>query len=585
MKNTLTQLFADIFKQLDLDPNLGQITVSNRPDLADFQCNGAFTAAKALKQNPRALAEEVVKLASEKFDQAEFTVAGPGFINVKVSQNFLIESLSKLLNDPRIGDEATATPQKIFFDYGGPNVAKPMHVGHLRSAVIGNALVRIFRFRGHDVTGDIHMGDWGTQMGLLIHGISCEQPDLPYFDPDFSGPYPKESPITLKELEALYPKMSAASKEDESIAEAARKATFELQQGRAGYIALWQHFMEISLAEMKKDFGFLGIDFEQWFGESRYQERAENLIKRLEQEKQARRNDGALIIDVEEETDKSPMPPLLLQKSDGGLIYASTDMATMEERVKDFGATYIFYVVDGRQSLHFEQVIRASKKTGIVTDTTCEHLGFGTVNGSDGKPFKTRAGGVMKLSDLYTLLQDEAAKILNEEGVFDKYDEEETASIAKAVAISALKFGDLQHDRTQDYVFDVKKFSSFEGKTGPYLLYAAVRMKSLLAQAEERGIKLTQDLNALPEEAKALALLIMQFSDKVRLSARKRLPSILTEYAYSLAKEFSRFYANCHMLSEKDAARQASLLSFTGLTLTTITQTLDLLGITVPERM
>lgn len=585
MKNKLNTLFGSLFKELDLDPELGQITLSDRPDLADFQCNGAFTAAKAMKQNPRALAEKIVERATLEFKEASFSVAGAGFINIVVSPALLVESLKTLVQDDRLGDPLTENPQKIFVDYGGPNVAKPMHVGHLRSSVIGNSLVRIFRFRGHEVVGDIHMGDWGTQMGLLIHGISLEQPNLPYFDPHVTGPYPEESPVTLKELEALYPKMSAASKENEEIAEAARKATFELQQGRPGYRALWQHFMTISLDEMKKDFGFLGIDFEQWFGESRYQERAENLIKRLEKEGLAERSKGALIINVGEETDKSPMPPLLLQKTDGGLIYASTDMATMEERVKDFGATYVLFVVDGRQSLHFEQVIRACQKTGIVTDTKCEHLGFGTVNGPDGKPFKTRAGGVMKLSDLYTLLQEEAQKVLNEEGVFDKYGEEETAAISKMVAIAALKFGDLQHDRIQDYVFDIKKFSSFEGKTGPYLLYAAVRMKSLLTQAESRGLNIDGIISSLPEEAKALALLVMQFSDKVRLAARKRLPSILADYAYTLAKEFSRFYTNCHILSESDAVLQQSLLSFTELCLRSLTQVLELLGISVPERM
>lgn len=583
-RQKLSLLFSELFKNAGFEPYFGDVKLSDRPDLADFQCNGAMQASKAQKQNPRLIAE-AIKLAAEKTtDNYEFSIAGPGFINITLKYNLILQYINTLSKDPQLGFEKPIKSEKIIIDYGGQNIAKPMHVGHLRSSVIGQSLKDLLRFMGHTVLGDIHMGDWGTQMGMLIIAIQEKWPDLPYFNPDFKSDYPPLSPVTLQDLDIIYPDISGRCKEDKELAEKARLATFELQSGRPGYRALWQHFVNISVTDIKTDLDILGVNFEQWFGESRYQQMAEILIQNLESRHIARTSDGALIIDVAKESDKTEIPPLLLRKKDGGLIYASTDLATIQERVNVFNADRILYVVDQRQALHFEQVFRAAITSGISKNTNCKHLGFGTVNGPDGKPFKTRVGGAMKLKDLIQTLIQEAKNRLHEENIAENVPEAEFNDIAQKVAIATLKFGDLQHDRVHDYIFDIAKFSRFEGKTGPYLLYAAVRIKSLLKQAENRGFT-SSPLKEINTSTRTLSLLLLQFPDAINHTADRYLPSILCDYTYQLAKEFSRFYTNCHILSEENIDTRGGYLMLTELTLKILETTLNILGIESPERM
>jgi arginyl-tRNA synthetase len=582
VKTHLTNLLSDCFEQLDLPRNLGAVQYSDRPDLADYQCNGAMAAAKIARQKPRNIAQKIIDQFSSK--DFELSIAGPGFINIKIHSSFLTQALSDLKDDKRKGLPEVAVKKKIFIDFGGPNIAKPMHVGHLRTAILGETIKRLLRAIGHEVIGDIHMGDWGTQMGMLIHELKKHQPELPYFDKDYSGPYPGEAPITLQDLESMYPKISALCKKDSNEAEAARIATMELQQGRPGYRALWEHFVKLSLNDIKQDYKTLDVNFDQWFGESRYQAMCGALIEKLLEEKQAYEHDGAIIIDVAKDDDKAPMPPLMLRKKDGGYLYGTSDMATINERVHDFGAEEILYVVDRRQSLHFEQVFRAAKKTGIATNTTFKHLPYGTVNGKDGKPFKTRSGGVMKLKDLIDLLISEAKKSIDDAGVARDLSGDEKAGIAQMVGLAALKFGDLQHDRNQDYMFDIPKFSKFEGKTGPYLLYASVRIQSILARASEHNIQIGS-LGDIQEQERNLVLLLLKFPDFIMTAAEKHHPNILCDYLYSLAKEFSRFYSECHIINENNAIRQSSLLNICALTLKLMQQLFHILGLKMPRYM
>ena len=582
VKSYLTELLSDCFAKLDLPQNLGEVKASDRPDLADYQCNGAMAAAKLAKKNPREIAQKVVDTFSSS--DFELSIAGPGFINIKITPSFLTKALTELDKDEHQGIPQAKRKKKIFIDYGGPNIAKPMHVGHLRTAIIGETIKRLLRAIGHEVVGDIHMGDWGTQMGMLIHELKKHQPELPYFDPEYKGPYPDKPPVTLNDLEVMYPKISALCKEDETEADAARIATMELQQGRPGYRALWKHFVDLSLAEIKEDYKTLDVDFDQWFGESRYQEMCGALIKELLEKGKAYEDKGAILVDVAEEDDKAPMPPLMLQKKDGGYLYGTSDMATIKERVHDFGAEEILYVVDRRQSLHFEQVFRAAKKTGIAPNTDFKHLPYGTVNGKDGKPFKTRSGGVMKLKDLINLLVSEAQSSIDEAGVAKDLNDEEKQKIAHIVGIAALKFGDLQHDRNQDYIFDIPKFSKFEGKTGPYLLYASVRIQSILEKANAQNIQIGP-LNDIQEKERKLALLLLKFPDIILSAAQKHHPNILCDYIYTLAKEFSRFYNECHIMSENNQLRQSSLLYLCSMTLKIMRQLFHIIGIKMPRYM
>lgn len=567
-----------IFKEQDLDENLGTLKISDRPDLCDYQCNGALGGAKILKCNPRDFGEQLAKKLEKEFPDIKVELAGPGFINIKLSN----KALSGCLNIETF-DKFSIQKQKVIIDYGGPNVAKPMHVGHLRSTIIGESLKRLCQFVGHEVIGDIHMGDWGTQMGMIIYELSLRSPELPYFDLQFKGPYPEESPVTLEDLQEIYPIISAKCKEDETIAEKARLATVELQQGRQGYRALWQHFVDVSICDMKIHLKKLGVEFDQWFGESRYQDLIPPLLETLVKGDIAQTSEGALIIEVAEESDKAPVPPLLLRKKDGGFLYATTDLATIEERVKVFGAERIIYVVDGRQGLHFEQVFRGARKIGI--NAHYDFIGFGTMNGADGKPFKTRAGGVMRLGELIDMLILEARKRITDAGLGKDFSEDVLQDIAQKIGISALKFADLQHDPIQNYQFDLEKFMKFEGKTGPYILYAGVRMQSMLLKAKEAGFQEGEIVSDLIQEERDLALVLTRFNDYIMRAYEKLSPHILCDYVFDLCQKFSRFYQSAHILNEKNKALQGSRIKMTKKALAALEKLSYLLGIDIPEKM
>ncbi len=560
--------------------------MSNRPDLGQFQCNGALAAAKELGRNPREIGRMVAGFLEEASEFEAVSLAGPGFINITLTDSFLADHVRSTALDARYGVPLLEAPVRVIVDYGGPNVAKPMHVGHLRAAIIGESIKRISRFLGNDTLGDVHLGDWGLQMGMLIAELEHRRGDLPYFDADFSGPYPLDPPVTVDELERLYPEANARAKADETVMEAARRATAELQSGRPGYVALWRHFVNVSIESLKADYHELNVDFDLWLGESDTQERIQPMIDRLVEEGYAFQSEGALVIDVTEPEDKRELPPLILRKGDGAVLYGTTDLATIEQRVTELEARLILYVVDKRQSDHFTQVFRAAHKTGIAPECVqLEHIGFGTMNGKDGKPFKTREGGVMRLRDLMQMVTDKARERMREAGVAEGYGEEETGSIARLVGMAALKFADLMNHRTRDYVFDLERFSSFEGRTGPYLLYTVVRTKSILRNARAR--KIEEGTPGPPTSAmeRDLLLAISAFPDAVHLAYSQRAPNHISEYAYNLATAFNRFYREHHILNEPDTGRRASWLGLARLSAAVLEKALYLLGIEAPERM
>ena len=591
LTETLTALLGDAFEAGGYDRLYGEVVRSNRPDLGDFQCNGALPAAKAYGKNPRQIAQEVVSALQEAAGEemfAEVGLAGPGFINLRLSDAFLARHVHHMAQDARLGARAApqTAAQHVVLDFGGANVAKPMHVGHLRSSIIGDSLKRLFSFCGDRVTGDIHMGDWGLQMGMLIMEVERRFPDLPYFDPDFEGPYPEESPVTMADLQEFYPQASARAKSDPEAMEAAREATKALQEGRAGYRALWQHFVDVSIASLRRDFEALNVHFDLWLGESHADPYIEPMIERLKREGYAVESEGALIMPVDEPEDRVDIPPLMLLKSDGAALYGTTDLATLAMRVEELEPDAILYVVDARQSLHFEQVFRAARKAHVVPrDVPLEHLPFGTMNGPDGKPFKTREGGVMRLNDLIEMVRAKARARLQEVDAAQDYGEAEREEIARLVGLSALKFADLVNHRSKDYVFDLERFSSFEGRTGPYLLYTAVRTKSILRRAAEQGLEAGKILPAAGAEERELALKLAEMPDVVSYAYETRAPNHLADYVYNLAISFNRFYREHHILSEEDAAQQGSWLALSDYSLRQMELVLSLMGIEVPERM
>ena len=574
----LTRAAGEAFAAEGLDPAFGLVQASDRPDLAQFQCNGALAAAKAAKTNPRVIAQKIAARLDGDARFAKVTIAGPGFINLDLTD----ASLNALI--ARAGEAVAPNGKTALIDFGGPNVAKPMHVGHLRSSVIGDCLQRLFRANGWRVVSDIHLGDWGLQMGQLISEVEARAIAPLYFDAAFKGPYPEQSPVTMEDLEELYPAASAACKADPTRLEKARRATVELQDGRPGYRALWRHFIAVSEAGLAREFDALGVRFDLWKGESSVHDLIAPMLQDLKARGLAEMNEGALVIPVAEDGDKKPMPPLLLVKSDGGVLYGTTDMATVVERMRDQHPDLILYVVDHRQHGHFEQVFRAARKTGISGRALLEHAGFGTINGPDGKPFKTRAGGVMKLYDLIAMAVVEAKSRLAEQGLGADYSPEERESIARQIAVATIKFADLSNHRTTDYIFDLERFSKFEGKTGPYLQYATVRIQSILRKARDEGFGLGTAAIHSPEE-RALILQLLSLEDAMLAAEQKRAPNILCDYAFTLAQNFSRFYAAHHILSEPDADLRASRLGLCAKTLSVMISTLDLLGIAVPERM
>ena len=580
----LTSVVADAFAAAGLPSELGLVTSSNRSDLGQFQCNGALHAAKLVKAPPRLLAEKVSAELRTSRIFADVSVAGAGFINLSVTDSFLADHLNQIVADSRLGVPVKERPETVVLDFGGPNIAKPMHVGHLRATIIGDCLQRLCAFVGDRTISDVHMGDWGLPMGMLISEIARRQPDLPYFDAAFAGAFPGESPVGMAELEDLYPTAAAACRADPARLEEARQATADLQAGRPGYRALWQHFFDVSVAGMRRDFGALGVSFDLWNGEAAVNDMIPPMIDDLRRQGLAEESDGALVIRVVREEDKSEVPPLILQKSDGGVMYGTTDLATLVDRVEHHDPDHVLYVVDQRQHLHFEQVFRAASLAGLDGKARLEHIGFGTMNGKDGRPFKTREGGVMRLHDLIAMATEQAAGRLAEAGLAADYPEGERADIARKVGIAALKFADLSNHRLSNYVFDLERFTQFEGRTGPYLLYAAVRIGSLLRKAAEQGDQ-PDAIRRLGDVERELALALCQLPDAVGSAYAKRTPNDLTEFAYGLAQVFSRFYGACHILSEPDDTIRGSRLALARLTRDQLVQVLHLLGIDVPERM
>ncbi|MCG8490660.1 MAG: arginine--tRNA ligase [Sneathiellales bacterium] len=583
--NQLSSLVGQVFTEMDLEPELGRVVISQRRELGQFQCNGALAAAKKARKNPREIAENVVQALEETGHFSELSLAGPGFINMSLTDQYLSDHFKALSSNAQFGARDGHKSEKVILDFGGPNVAKAMHVGHLRATIIGESLRRLREFLGDSVVSDVHFGDWGLPMGLLIKEIELTKPDLPYFDKNNEGPFPSESPVTVDELQELYPSASARSKEDAAFLERAREATFELQQGHAGYRALWQHMLDVSVAETKIDFDLLGAHFTEWNGEADTNELIPPMLERLKSENLSELSDGATVVRVEEEGDKKEMPPLILQKSDGAVMYGTTDLATIEMREADHKPDSILYVVDARQSLHFEQVFRAARKCGSTrADVHLEHIGFGTVNGKDGKPLKTRDGGVVRLRSLIEDAIEEARKVVNEAGMDEKFDAGELEDIATKVGIAAIKFADLSNQRMSNYVFDLERFTKFEGKTGPYQMYAAVRIKSMLRKAEEQSLN-PGPLQISADAERNLILALSQLPEAAHAAADKNAPHILCDHVYTLTQEFNAFYHDCHVLGEEDEAIRASRLTLCAVTLKQIETVLHLLGIDVPERM
>ena len=582
---SLSRIAGTAFAAEGLPESLGRVQVADRPDLAQFQCNGALAAAKAAKANPRAIAEKIAARLKADPIFAKVEIAGPGFLNLDVTDAALALRLGDLARDDHLGAPQVETPRTVLIDFGGANIAKPMHVGHLRSSIIGDSLQRLYRALGWRVVSDVHLGDWGLQMGQLIAQIEMDGIAPVYFDVNFVGPYPAESPVSMEDLETLYPRASAACKEDPARLEVARRATVDLQAGRPGYRALWKHFITVSEAGLAREFGALGVKFDLWKGESSVDALIAPMIEDLKARGLAHLSEGALVIEVAREDDKKPLPPLLLVKSEGGVLYGTTDLATIIERRNEQDPDLVLYVVDHRQHGHFEQVFRAAEKAGLSGKAHLEHVGFGTMNGPDGKPFKTRAGGVMKLHDLIAMARDEAAKRLDEAGIGADWPAQERAQIARQVGIATIKFADLSNHRTTDYIFDLERFSKFEGKTGPYLQYAAVRIRSILRKAKPEDLKPAARATLDSPEERALILQLLSLGDALEAAQEKRAPNILCEYAFALAQNFSRFYAERHVLNETDDSVRAARLELCGLVLAVMVQVLDILGIEVPERM
>ena len=581
----IAEELSEAFEKAGYDRTYGKVTLSNRPDLCEYQCNGAMAGAKAYKKAPFMIAEDVVALLEDSACMEEVEVVKPGFINIRLKKSFVADYLNQMEETDNLGIEKTEHPEMIVLDYGGPNVAKPLHVGHLRSAIIGESVKRISRKMGHEVLGDIHLGDWGYQMGLIITELKERKPELPYFDEAFEGEYPKEAPFTISELEEIYPTASGKAKEDETYRENALHATYLLQNGHKGYRAIWNHIIRVSVSDLKKNYANLNVSFDLWKGESDAQAYIPDMIERLKKEGFAHEDQGALVIDVQEETDTKEIPPCMIQKSDGASLYGTTDLATLVQRVQDYHPDKVAYVVDKRQELHFTQVFRAAKKTGIVpAETELKFLGFGTMNGKDGKPFKTREGGVMRLENLIADIDEEMyRKIVENRSVKDK----DAKDTAKIVGLSAIKYGDLSNQATKDYIFDVDRFTSFEGNTGPYILYTIVRIKSILNRYVQEGGDLSTGkiLPAVNASEKNLMLQLSGFAAMVENAFEEKAPHKICAYIYEVSNAFNSFYHETKILSEENQAQKESFLQLLQLTRRVLETSIDLLGFSAPDRM
>ena len=573
------------FETAGYDRELGKVTVSNRPDLCEYQCNGAMAGAKLYKKAPIMIANDVADKCTDSRVFAEVQAVAPGFLNLKIKGSFLADYLTQMEKEEKFGLEVPEKQKTIIVDYGGPNVAKPLHVGHLRSAVIGESVKRIARYIGHKVIGDIHMGDWGLQMGLVITEMKERYPDLVYFDESFDGEYPEEAPVTVTELEEIYPTASRKSKEDPAYKEKAMEATFKLQSGVKGYRALWKQIIKISVADMKRNYDNLNVTFDLWKGESDVHDVIPGMVDYMKKEGYAYISDGALVVDVKEDTDTKEIPPCMILKSDGASLYNTTDLATIMERMREYHPDQMIYLTDKRQDLYFEQVFRCARKTKLVDeDTELVHIGFGTVNGADGHAFKTRDGGVMRLEMLINEINEKMyQKIVESREV----DEEEARNTAKIIALSAIKYGDLSNQASKDYIFDIDKFTSFEGDTGPYILYTIVRIKSILAKAKEQGEDLTNLTlkEADTDSQKALMMTIARFNAMMENAYDEVAPHKICAYIYDLANALNRFYHENRILAEEDETKKRSWLGLLILTKEILEACIDVLGFSAPERM
>lgn len=574
------------FEAAGYEAQLGRVTVSNRPDLCEYQCNGAMAGAKKYHKAPIMIANDVAEKLTDSAVFSEVSAVAPGFLNLKVKDSFVCEYLKEMAAAEKFGVEPPEKKKTIVVDYGGPNVAKPLHVGHLRSAVIGESIKRINRYKGHRVIGDVHLGDWGLQMGLIITELKARKPELPYFDESFTGEYPQEAPFTVSELEEIYPTASGKSKEDPAYKEAALEATLRLQSGDRGYRALWKHIIAVSVADLKKNYSNLDVEFDLWKGESDADPLIPGLVSRLKESGLAYESQGALVVDVKEDTDTKEMPPCIILKSDGAALYATTDLATIVDRMENLHADSLIYLADKRQEMHFVQVFRVAKKAGLVTpETELKYVGFGTMNGKDGKPFKTREGGVMRLEYLIRDIDEEMYRKVSE----SRHDlsEEEARKIAKIIGLSAIKYGDLSNQASKDYIFDIDRFTSFEGDTGPYILYTIVRIKSILAKYQEQGKSLEKLCleKALGASEKDLMRQLCSFNAMMDSACEETAPHKICAYIYDLANAFNKFYHETKILAEEDQKKQAGWIALLKLTKEVLETCIDVLGFSAPDRM
>ena len=587
--DVLQEVMEGGFEQAGYDKKFGFVTVSNRPDLCQYQCNGAMAAAKQYKMAPFQIAEKVGEAVKENDVFEKIEMVKPGFINITVSGKLLVDFGKAMMTEEKFGIPAPEKERTVVIDYGGANVAKPLHVGHLRPAIIGESVKRICRFMGDKVIGDVHLGDWGLQIGLIINEVRHRQPELPYFDADFTGEYPKEAPFTISDLEQIYPHASGYAKEHEDYMQEAQQITAQLQEGHPGYIALWQHILSVSIEDLKKNYDKLDVHFDLWKKESDAQPYIPDMVEKMKADGLAYMSEGALVVDVTEEGDKKELPPCLIVKSNGASLYATTDLATIVEREKLFQPDEIIYLADKRQSLHFTQVFRVAKKAKITRpEVGLVFIGFGTMNGKDGKPFKTRDGGVLRLQALREQINEEVYKKMMENR---DYEETEAREISETVGLAALKYGDLSNQASKDYIFDIERFASFEGNTGPYILYTIVRIKSLLAKYSQNGGSVTEKGEAeklmTPDSRSEinLYLTLAKFGDMMEAAYNEKAPHKICQFIYELSENFNHFYHENSILANENEEQKASYIQLLILVKNVLEQCIDLLGFQAPEKM
>lgn len=587
--DVLQEVMEGGFEQAGYDKKFGFVTVSNRPDLCQYQCNGAMAAAKQYKMAPFQIAESVVEAVKENDVFEKIEMVKPGFINITVSGKLLVDFGKAMMTEEKFGIPAPEKERTVVIDYGGANVAKPLHVGHLRPAIIGESVKRICRFMGDKVIGDVHLGDWGLQIGLIINEVRHRQPELPYFDDNFTGEYPKEAPFTISDLEQIYPHASGYAKEHEDYMQEAQQITAKLQEGHPGYIALWQHILSVSIEDLKKNYDKLDVHFDLWKKESDAQPYIPDMVEKMKADGLAYMSEGALVVDVTEEGDKKELPPCLIVKSNGASLYATTDLATIVEREKLFQPDEIIYLADKRQSLHFTQVFRVAKKAKITRpEVGLVFIGFGTMNGKDGKPFKTRDGGVLRLQALREQINEEVYKKMMENR---DYEETEARKISETVGLAALKYGDLSNQASKDYIFDIERFASFEGNTGPYILYTIVRIKSLLAKYSQNGGSVSEKGEAgklmIPNSQSEinLYLTLAKFGDMMEAAYNEKAPHKICQFIYELSENFNHFYHENSILANENEEQKASYIQLLILVKNVLEQCIDLLGFQAPEKM